>query len=481
MNYKNLLLIFLLLTLYSCTKELDITDFTSEYGSFQQEYRVEALMLPQDDTAIIRIDKTIAIDDENLFNCEDDNNNWVPSGCICGDINKEETDDLICPLTIEDCAFVGGLWAITESNPFSDGYCDISLILESNCTSELFDLYWSIIDDVGGDGAIGDPGDEDGDGNFDEPSIGEGNDLPDCGEPNVDDLEEITEGGFIHEDACSSVQIIYNDNEVCDFIYSQSAGTVYEGTGLFDFSDGSGCQEGDILFDGSELNELYYDYGAWVPNNCSDNFFTHYMDGSYSLNIECEDKTIVSKEPEAIPYPVIFVDENSLIQEAVGACVETVNQYECLNELQVDNLVFELGQENQLDYVSTSIWYQAVQYFDPYYSCFLEGEANWTYYHGHPNVAYPPSDQTNHFPPGNNPIIFTNNEIVVSNTQEDIGCYQYRMFTFSESYSNYYFSQLDLKDPVRSNLREGENGSGEVVIGAFGAMSGETITFKIID
>ena len=79
-------------------------------------------------------------------------------------------------------------------------------------------------------------------------------------------------------------------------------------------------------------------------------------------------------------------------------------------------------------------------------------------------------------------IDFTNEEVVVSNTEEDIGCYQYRMFTFSESYSNYYFfSQLDLKDPVRSNLREGEDGSGEVVIGAFGAMSGKTISFKVID
>ena len=182
-------------------------------------------MLPQDDTAIIRIDKTIAIDDENLFNCEDDNNNWVASGCICGN-SDEETEDLFCPLTVEDCGVVGGLWTVTESNPFIDGYCDISLILESNCTSQSFDLYWSIIDDVGEDGVIGDPNDEDGDENINEPSIGEGNGLPDCGEPNVDDLEEITESGLIHEDACNVVQIIYNENEACDFIYSPSAGTV---------------------------------------------------------------------------------------------------------------------------------------------------------------------------------------------------------------------------------------------------------------
>ena len=49
--------------------------------------------------------------------------------------------------------------------------------------------------------------------------------------------------------------------------------------------------------------------------------------------------------------------------------------------------------------------------------------------------------------------------------------------TFSKGYYNYYFaSRLDLEDPVRSNLRDD---SGEVVIGGFGTMSGETVTFKV--
>ena len=61
---------------------------------------------------------------------------------------------------------------------------------------------------MGEDGQIGDPTDEDEDLNTDEPSIGEGNGLPDCGEPNVDDLEEITElSGEIHEGNCDLVQI----------------------------------------------------------------------------------------------------------------------------------------------------------------------------------------------------------------------------------------------------------------------------------
>ncbi len=483
MNYKTTLILFLsLILLSSCVKELDITEFTDEYGDFEQELRVEALMLPQNQTAIIRIDNTIAIDDESLFNCEDDNNNWVGSGCLCGDNDKEVDEEAICPEDISDCETVGGLWIISDTNPFIDGYCDITVIEENNCMSETFDLNWGIIDDVGEDGFIGDLGDEDGDGDIDEPSSGEGNGIPDCGEPNVDDLEEITESGLIHENNCEIVQIIYNENQVCNFIYSPSAGTIYEGEGLLEFSDGSGCQEGEILIDGSELSDFYYDYGAWIPNNCDEDFFTHYEDGSYSLYIQCGDKIITSKEPEIIPYPVVFVDESDLNIDEIGSCADVIDIYECLTDYQVDNLEFQLGEENLLNYVSTDYFYQAVQYFDPYYTCFFGGEPSWTYYHGHPNAAYPPSEETNHFPPGNNPIIFTNEEVVVSNTEEDIGCYQYRMFTFSESYSNYYFfSQLDLKDPVRSNLREGEDGSGEVVIGAFGAMSGKTISFKVID
>ena len=170
-----------------------------------------------------------------------------------------------------------------------------------------------------------------------------------------------------------------------------------------------------------------------------------------------------------IPYPVVFVNEDDLNEQNIGQCTSAENIYECLENFKIDNINFNLYENNLLYFVSQNTFYQSVQYFDPYFSCFPFGGPyeNWTYYHGHPAVAYPPSDETNHFPSGNNPTIFSNNEVVVSSTTEDIGCYQYRMYTFSEGYKNYYFfSQLDLKDPVRSNLRLGEDGTGEVVIGA---------------
>ena len=466
----------------SCIKELDVTEFSDQYGEFEQELRIEALMLPADSTAIIRIDKTIAIDNETLFNCEDDNGNWVGSSCVCDD----KTDDAQCPSNEFDCSSVGGLWLITS---LEYEYCDLSVILEeSSCSSENFNLEWIIIDDLGEDGQIGDPTDEDEDFNLDEPSIGEGNGLPDCGEPNVDDLEEITElSGEIHENNCNIVQIIYNNNDTCDFVYSETAGTIYEGNSIyqsgFDFYDGTDCQQGDVIYDLSELDDLYYDYAAWVPNNCSEDFFTHYDEKLYDLYIECDNKIITNKESESIPYPVVFVDEDDLNMNNVGSCANNIDNtsiYQCIYDdfnVNTNILQFSVGQDNVLNYVSTENTYQAVQYFDPIGGGACNNNMMWVYLHGHPAFAYPPSTETNHFPPGNNPSIFTNEELVLSNSDVDIGCYQYRMYTFSEGYYNYYVvSRLDLEDPVRSNLRDD---LGEVVIGGFGAMSGETITFQV--
>ena len=484
MNYKNyfIFLIYFFL-IYSCIKEIDITKFSDQYGDFEQELRIEALILPADSTAIIRIDKTIAIDNETLFNCQDDNGNWTGSSCVCDETNVNNQ----CPKDENDCAAIGGLWLVTESNPFLDGYCDLSVIEESNCLNQIFNLEWSIIDDVGEDGQLGDPTDEDEDFDTDEPSKGEGNGIPDCGEPNVDDLEEITElSGEIHEQNCNTVQIIYNDNQICNFEYSEYAGVIYEGSSIyqsgFEFADTTSCQLGDIIYDPADLDSLYYNYGAYIPSNCPEDFFSKYENGTYSLYIECDDQTIISNNSETIPYPVVFVDDNSLNMDDVGSCLNNGNIYECLNDnFQVDNLEFIVGAENNLlNYISTETWYQAVQYFDPFYSCFDEPGTNpkWVYLHGHPATAYPPSNLTNHFPPGDSPIIFTNEEVVISSTTEEIGCYQYRMYTFSEGYSNYYFaSRLNLKDPVRSNLRN--QNSGEVVIGGFGVMSEEAVTFKI--
>ena len=40
----------------SCMKELDITEFSNDYINYTPELRIEALILPTENTAIIRID-----------------------------------------------------------------------------------------------------------------------------------------------------------------------------------------------------------------------------------------------------------------------------------------------------------------------------------------------------------------------------------------------------------------------------------------
>ena len=117
-----------------------------------------------------------------------------------------------------------------------------------------------------------------------------------------------------------------------------------------------------------------------------------------------------------IPYPVVFVNEDDLNEENIGQCTSAENVYECLEDFKINNINFNLYENNLLHFVSQNTFYQSVQYFDPYFSCFPFGgsSANWTYYHGHPAAAYPPSNETNHFPSGNNPIIFSNNEVLSS-------------------------------------------------------------------
>ena len=56
--------------------------------------------------------------------------------------------------------------------------------------------------------------------------------------------------------------------------------------------------------------------------------------------------------------------------------------------------------------------------------------------------------------------------------------FKYDIFTFSKGYENYYFFiQLDLSDPERTNLRDK---NGNPVMGAFGAMSGRTKYFQVL-
>ena len=57
------ILLLLSLLLFGCKKELSITDFTNDFNYYESEIRIEALILPADNTAIIRIDRSARLDE----------------------------------------------------------------------------------------------------------------------------------------------------------------------------------------------------------------------------------------------------------------------------------------------------------------------------------------------------------------------------------------------------------------------------------
>ena len=86
-----------------------------------------------------------------------------------------------------------------------------------NCLDD--DGDWTLDDDLGEDGQEGDPMDEDGDFDTDEPSTGEGNGVPDCGEPHVDEYDEILPHVHLTDSICNTVKIIGPDGTKYLFQY----------------------------------------------------------------------------------------------------------------------------------------------------------------------------------------------------------------------------------------------------------------------
>ena len=66
LNYKNIF-ISLSIFLLSCVEELNVTDFSDNYSEYERELRIEAVMLPSSNSAIIRIDQSILITDSQNF------------------------------------------------------------------------------------------------------------------------------------------------------------------------------------------------------------------------------------------------------------------------------------------------------------------------------------------------------------------------------------------------------------------------------
>ena len=90
---------------------MNITDFSDNYSEYERELRIEAIMLPSSNSAIIRIDQSLLITDDSLFDCLDNNGNWVASGCACGENGGFSSEG--CPASEEECDDINGTWTPT--------------------------------------------------------------------------------------------------------------------------------------------------------------------------------------------------------------------------------------------------------------------------------------------------------------------------------------------------------------------------------
>ena len=443
-----------LILLFSCTKQLDISEFSDDFDNYSPELRIEALILPADNTAIVRVDRSVLINDTEVYNCKDDD---------FGQISENE------------CIILGGTWHGNSDDLIAD------------CGD------WDpILHDLGQDGVEGDPQDDDEDCEDcsftdsacqetcrEEDSIGENNGIPDCGEPNVDETDEIIKD--VHINNCS-IKII-NQNSECTFVYDKNAGSFF-------YNANFGKDDSTFIVDNIETPN----YGAYIPSeSCSEFNWADYS-ADYSFECECPNYgTIISKAPIQLPTPVVFHNESDVLSESrdteeftssISLCLDN----ECLKNYSSiwnnDNQNYDImyfGRYGFNDFIYYSsinpyYYYQSVQYF------YDKNNNRYLYYHGHPDGA---TEVENIH--GNAAFM---GEAVVTDLLDEfsdldpIDKYYYEMFTFSEEYKNYYFFDLlDLRDPVRSNLRKLDESGNPVapIMGAFGAMNSQKIYFEIID
>lgn len=398
MKFKFILLSITLLLFLSCSKELDISEFSDDFDNYTTELKIEAIILSTDSEhpAIVRIDRSILINETELYNCEDDNGNWDP-----------------------------------------------------------------LKDDVGSDGinSIEEGISVDSDGT-------EGNGQPDCGEPHVDEYDEILPQIHVQE---------------CDVLITHTNGQNAETTCILEFSETGGdffyTDDKQIIVNMDNIETVFY--GAYVPSESEacDSFDWQDDESEYALSISCtgfpEYGIITSKEPIQISKPVVFYNKEDY--ELIKSC----NDYACLEgydyETVSDTLYFAEDAPDQYIYYSSlleSSYYQAAQYHLDKTS----GEYKIT--HEHPDQA---TDIENIW--GNiclmrekvlTYVVDRNDDNI---DEEDIS--KYELFTFNESFTNYYFFDLlDIRDRIRTNLRDEY---GNPVMGTFGALASNEIILRIID
>ena len=169
---------------------------------------------------------------------------------------------------------------------------------------------------------------------------------------------------------------------------------------------------------------------------------------------------------------MIFFNPDSLNNIETCASEEYTTDDEVYNCLEIehisDDMEVPINSDEKIYYASlfqNRFYYAEQSFYD-------EVNDQYIYWHGHPaggteDAGYLINDKVSWF-----------REELVTRDLFGITKFKYDNYTFSEAYSNYFFySDLDLNDPVRTNLRDS---NGNPVMGAFGAMNSNTKYFEII-
>ena len=66
---KKIIVIIFSILILSCKKELNINQFTEDFQHYESDVRIEGIIFPNYETAIVRIDKSFPLSDTNLYDC----------------------------------------------------------------------------------------------------------------------------------------------------------------------------------------------------------------------------------------------------------------------------------------------------------------------------------------------------------------------------------------------------------------------------
>jgi len=362
----SLLLLVLTLMVTTCTETLSIADFKDDFKDYEVELRIEGLLDHSDfSQSIIRVDRTILVTDTSLFNGIDDNGDWESYTDVNGN----------------------GKW--DEGEPLND--------------------------DVGGE--------------FRGPNLppeGQGNGIPDPGEPHVDDYIEI----LPQVQDSSMTAVVLRDavslELIAEFVWKTRAAS-------FDVSYGPG---GPPEVAARNPYVTYY-YGAYVPE---DEYANIQLDPQkqYTVEITHPNGRVISATTDIITPPLNLNWENTVWVN--DTLVSPANNYAYLT--------WNNPLESQYGALKLDLYFRPDS---------IKG------FYAYTRAAFQ-EDESNGLP------LFQENFIGFP-----LGLYRITLSSLNHSYGNYVYSGLPLRDRKLSNWRDQD---GHVVLGNLGSRSDFTFYMR---